>query len=1042
MWNTFIDRPVLAISVAFGVCITGICALLAVPVRQYPNIAPTPITVTATYPGADPATLYQTVIQPLEQEMYSLDGVDYISSQALSDGTAQMVVTFSQEINPDIAQVQVQNRLALAEPLLPQTVYNQGISVTKATKNFAIIIALYSRSGKYNTEEIGDYLASKFVQPLTRVSGVGDYTLFGSEFAIRIWLSPEKLTATNLTVADIEEAIRQENTEVTLGELGGLPTNRQQILDASIGGLSRLTSPDEFEQILLKIDETGRRIFLKDVATVTLGSQTYIPEGRYNGRPAAGIGLSLAPGSNQVDVDRAVRNTVVSLSRYLPHDLAIDYAQDTTPYIVLSLKEVVFTLLVSVFLVVFVIYIFLQSARATLIPTISVPVVLLSTFTIISAAGFQINMLTMLAMVLTIGLLVDDAIVVVENVERHMAQGLCPTTATREAMDEIGSALIGVALVLSAVFVPMAFFSGSAGVIYRQFSVVMVSAMLVSVVVALTIIPSLCALLLHKPKENNAKNVLFRGFERFFFHAKRYYIRLVLKSFRNQKGIYASFLIISIAALVLLMTIPGGFMPDEDQEVIYGQIQLPPGASANSTRIVNDDVYSYFSRSEHENVSSIFTAVGFNAGGRAQNLGYVAVHLKDWSDRGSGQSKASDILRRAAKQFRDYPSAKITLYLPPPVMELGNASGFDLELTNKGNLTESEFISARDKLLAILSSDRRLRAIRYNGPPIAPKWSISIDRQKARIYGVADKDLNETLRAVYGEAYINLFTMGGRQKKVFVQGIESARSQPSSLDFWFVRNQYDKMVPLKNVVTSRWVEDLTKREIYNGNAAFEILGTPADGVSTGQAMGIIEGYRDKLPTGVDFEWTGVSFEERKSGGGTAKLYILSICVVLLSLTSLYESWFLPIGVLLSIPLGIFGAAALTSARGFAGDIYFQVGMLTTIGLTLKNSILIAEFAKTLTAQGMPAARAAIIAARERFRPIVMTSLAFILGTLPLALADGAGAGAHRALGTAVVGGMVGATILAPIFVPMLFYIFAEPKQAFRYTAARKQRSED
>lgn len=1022
MARYFIDRPIFAWVVALIIMLVGGVQLATLPVGQYPSIAPPPISISVTYPGASAETVRDTVIQPIEQEMYGLDGLEYMSANGQADGSTQIQLTFKQGTDPNIAQVQVQNKLSLAEPMLPAEVTAQGLSVTKATKNFMLIVGFISTDHSMDTAAIGDYVASNVEAPLTRISGVGDYTLFGSEYAMRIWLKPDRLQSYGLTVGDVSTAIQNQNVQVSSGEIGGVPSPAGQRLDATVVGPTRFTNPGEFENILLKVNPDGSQVRLRDVARVELNSQNMEPRGLNNGQPTAGIGINLAPGANQLEVAKAIKAEIKVLQPYFPHGLQAIFPYDTTPVVTLSLKEVVETLVIAILLVVAVMYIFLQNVRATLIPTIAVPVVLLGTFAIIGFLGFSINTLSMLAMVLAIGLLVDDAIVVVENVERLMhEEGLSPKEATRKSMDQITGALVGIALVISTVFFPMAFFGGSAGVIYRQFSVTIISAMLLSVFVAITFTPALCATLLKAPKEGHAKTKgFFHGFNTRYDAMVGRYGNGVARVLRHIRPAFLFYVALTAGTLYLMQLVPGGFLPDEDQRTIFVQIQLKPGSTAEMTEKVNADVRHYFEQNEAKATEHVLTVMGFNFGGRAQDAGIAIVGLKDFDQRpGSGET-AMAIAQRALAHFQGYKYASVTPFVPPAVMELGNASGFDFELEDRGHLGHAALVAARDQLLKMARSDPRLIAVRPNGLDDAPQAHFVIDREKANAQGVSIADINTTLQGSFGSLYVNQFTRDGRTKRVFIQGESDARMQTSDLDKWYVRNNAGQMTPLSSVAHVDWKIGAQKLERYNGVESIEILGVPASGVSTGQAMSIMENYAHQLPKGIGFEWTSVSFEQQQSAGQAWKLYLVSIIAVILCLAALYESWGIPLAVILSVPLGVLGAIIASLLRDLQNDIYFQVGLLTTVGLATKNSILIVEFAREGYDRGLSLVDAAILASKERLRPILMTSFAFILGTFPLAIAHGAGAGAHIAIGTAVVGGMLGATIFVIFLVPAFF----------------------
>ena len=1025
MSRFFIDRPVFAWVIALIIMLVGGIAILSLPVGQYPSIAPPPITINVTYPGASAEAVRDTVIQPIEQQMYGLDGLQYMAANSQADGSMQIILTFIQGTDPNIAQVQVQNKLNLAQPLLPAEVLAQGLSVTKATKNFMLIVGFVSKDHSMNTQAIGDYIASNVVNPLARISGVGDYTLFGAEYAMRIWLNPARLNSYGLTVSDVSQAISNQNVQVSSGEVGAVPSTKGQLLAATIIGPTRFTTPEQFEEILLKVNPDSSQVRLKDVATVELGSQYYQPSALFNGNDTAAIGINLAPGANQLQVAQAVKAELKALQAYFPHGLETVFPYDTTPVVILSLEQVLHTLVEAIALVVVVMYVFLQNIRATLIPTIAVPVILLGTFAVLGMMGYTINTLTMLAMVLAIGLLVDDAIVVVENVERLMAEeGLSPKEATRASMDQITGALVGIALVISTVFLPMAFFSGSAGVVYRQFSVAMIAAMLLSVLMAVIFTPALCATMLKPPADGSHGKTrgFFGWFNRTFDKTSAGYANGVAKVVRHVRP--AMLVYVALVGLTgyLFGLIPAGFMPDEDQRTIYVQGQLPPGATAEMTEKVNDDVRRYFETQEKDNVDSVFTVMGFNFGGRAQNAGMAFVNLKDFDQRPNASQSAQAITRRAFAHFRNYSGAIVTPFMPPAVIELGNATGFDFELEDRGHLGHEALIAARNQLLKLASQDPRLVAVRPNGLEDAPQVTLEIDREKADAMGVSMADINTTVQGSFGSLYVNQFTRSGRTKRVFIQGEAASRMQTTDLSTWFVRNDAGQMVPLSSFVRATWRIGATKLERYNGVEASEILGEPAPGVSSGQAMAIMEQYAATLPKGIGHEWTSVSFEQQQSAGQAGKLYVVSIIAVLLTLAALYESWAIPIAVVLAVPLGVLGVVVATLGLGLQNDIYFQVGLLTTVGLAAKNAILIVEFARERFDRGSTLAEAAVHAAKERLRPILMTSFAFIFGTLPLAVATGAGAGARVAIGVAVVGGMLGATILVIYLVPMFFVV--------------------
>jgi multidrug efflux pump len=1042
MSRFFIDRPVFAWVLGLVIMLAGAIEILLLPVAQYPSIAAPQISITVTYPGASAQTVSDTVVRPILQQMSGLDGLEYISSSTQANGSMEIDLTFVQGTDPNIAQVQVQNKLSLAEANLPSEVTNQGIKVAKAVKNFMMIVGLVSEDNSMSATDINDYVASNIKDPLTRINGVGDYTQFGDEYAMRIWLDPDKLYKYALTVGDVTSAITAQNVQVSSGELGALPARQGQRLDATIIGPSRLETPEQFDNILLKVNQNGSQVRLHDVARVEIGAQSYSTASLYNGKPVGALALKLAPGANQLSTEKAVRAELTRLSKFFPHGLKIVYPLDTEPFITLSIEEVVKTLFEAIALVFVVIYIFLQNFRATLIPTIAVPIVLLGTFGVLAAFGYSINTLTMLAMVLAVGLLVDDAIVVVENVERLMQErNLSPREAARESMDEISGALIGIALVLSAVFLPMAFFGGSTGVIYRQFSVTIISAMVLSVLVALVLTPALCATLL-KPKAHGGAaktNWFFSWFNRGFESASTSYGRGVGGMIAHSRLSLLVFVGITALAVVLFSRMPTGFLPDEDQALLFGQVTLPPGSTAAETARINSKVTDFIRTQEKDLVESVLTVTGFNFAGQAQNAGFFVVKLKDWSQRTKPWQSGAALAGRIMQHFWGNRDAQIFAFQPPAVMELGNATGFDLEIEDRGQLGHERLLAARNQLLGMAAQNPLLSAVRPNGLEDAPQFLLHIDREKANAYGVSVSNLNATIEGALGSEYINQFMRSGRVKQVYVQGEIGSRMSPQDISRWYVRNSSGNMVPFDAFLDGSWTLGPQKVEGYNGLTSYEILGAPASGHSTGEAMAAMQGLLAKLPAGVGYEWTGLSYEQQKSGSQTGALYSISLVFVLLCLAALYESWPIPFAVLLVVPLGIIGAIIATLSSGLDNDVYFQVGLLTTVGLAVKNAILIVEFAKAFFEAGDSLTEAAIKAAKERLRPILMTSIAFIFGTAPLAVATGAGAASRIAIGTAVVGGMLSATVLAIFFVPVFFvsvlqFFRVKPRQQTPHTA--------
>ena len=1025
MARFFIDRPIFAWVLAIVVMLAGAISIYTLPIAQYPSIAPPAIAITANYPGASAKTLEDTVTQIIEQKMKGLDRLSYMASTSESSGQVTITLTFENGTNPDTAQVQVQNKLTLATPLLPQEVQQQGITVTKSATNFLNVLAFTSEDGSMNGSDLSDYVAANVQEALSRVEGVGDTTLFGSQYAMRVWLNPDKLINFNLTPLDVKSAIQAQNAQVSAGQLGGLPAVGEQQINATITAQTRLRTAEEFSDILLRTRTDGSQIRLRDVARIELGSETYNTVGRYNGKPAAGLAIKLATGANALDTVRAIDARVAQLEKFFPPGMKVQKPYDTTPFVRISIEEVVRTLIEAVVLVFLVMYLFLQNFRATLIPTIAVPVVLLGTFGVLAACGFTINTLTMFAMVLAIGLLVDDAIVVVENVERVMSEeGLSPLEATRKSMGQISGALVGVALVLAAVFVPMAFFSGSTGVISRQFSITIVSAMTLSVLVAMVLTPALCATLLKPMAAGHvlADTGFFGWFNRTFDRGNRGYQGVVRRMLGQRKRYMLGYA--AVLALVVLgfTKLPVGFLPDEDQGTLFAIVQLPPGAAQSRTDDVLRQVEHHFLEDQKEAVAGIFSVAGFSFAGSGQNMGFAFVKLKPWDERTGPGLSVTDVAAKAGAFFGTVRDARIFAFAPPAVSELGNATGFDLMLKDEANLGHEALTLARNQLLGELMADKRLVAVRPNGLEDTPQYRLEVDTHKAGTLGVAMTDINNTISTALGSSYVNDFIDKGRVKKVMLQGEARYRMLPSDIDRWYVRNSDGNMVPFSAFSKANWTSGSPRLERYNGVPSMEVLGMAMPGsASSGQAMDIVEAAVAKLPAGIGFEWTGLSRQEKASSGQTTILYSLSILIVFLALAALYESWAIPFSVILVVPLGVFGALLNAFLNWHMNDVYFQVGLLTTIGLASKNAILIVEFAKELHAAGKSLAEAALEAARLRLRPILMTSLAFILGVLPMVLGSGAGAGAQHALGGAVIGGMLSGTILAIFFVP-LFYV--------------------
>ncbi len=1023
MAQFFIDRPVFAWVIAIVIMLAGGLAILALPVEQYPRIAPPAVSINAVYPGASAKTLEDAVTQVIEQKMTGIDNLRYMSSTSDSSGQASITLTFEPEADPDIAQVQVQNKLQLALPLLPQEVQQQGLTVTKATNDFLMVVGFVSPDGRLTQGTIADYVASNLQNPISRVPGVGDVNTFGPQHAMRIWLDPNRLYSHQLTTVDIVEAIRTQNAEVSAGQIGGLPAVPGQQIAASIIAQTRMETPEEFGAILLRVEADGSQVRLRDVARIEVGSDSYAVVARYNGQPAAGLGVKLAAGANALDTAEAVRARVTELQPFFPPGLEAIYPYDTTPFVRLSIEGVLKTLAEAIVLVFLVMYLFLQNFRATLIPTIAVPVVLLGTFGVLAAFGFSINTLTMFGMVLAIGLLVDDAIVVVENVERVMAEeGLPPREATKKSMRQITSALVGIALVLSAVFVPMAFFGGSAGAIYRQFSITIVSAMALSVLVAVVLTPALCATLL-KPVEKGhglTKRGPFGLFNRGFDAASERYQGGVRRS-GGRLGRYGVAYLAIVGGLVwMFLQLPGSFLPTEDRGTLFVLWSAPPGASMERTVDTAEKVEKHFLESEPDAVEGLFTVSGFSFAGRGQNMGLAFVRLKDWSERETPALRAEAVAGRAMAALAAVKDAMVFTIMPPSVPGLGNATGFDLQLVDRGGLGHAALLQARNQLLGLSRGEPSLVGVRPNGMEDTPQYQVEIDREKARALGLSLAAVNSTLSAAWGSAYVNDFIENGRIKKVYIQGDARFRMQPGDLDRWYVRNENGQMVPFASFATGEWTQGSPRLERYNGNPSMNIQGSAAPGVSSGEAMATMEQLMAELPAGIGYEWAGLSYEERLSGSQAPALYAISVLVVFLCLAALYESWSVPVAVILVVPLGVIGAVIAASLAGLPNDIYFQVALLTTVGLSAKNAILIVEFAKSLYDRGSGLVDAVVEASRQRLRPILMTSLAFSLGVLPLAISTGAGSESRNAIGLGVLGGMISATVLAIFFVPVFF----------------------
>ena len=1027
MPNFFIDRPIFAWVIAIIIMLAGGLSILKLPVAQYPTIAPPAISITAMYPGADAETVQNTVTQVIEQNMNGIDHLMYMSSNGDSTGTATITLTFESGTDPDIAQVQVQNKLALATPLLPQEVQQQGISVEKASSSFLMVVGVINTNGTMNQDDISDYVAANMKDAISRTSGVGDVQLFGSQYAMRIWMDPNKLNNFQLTPVDVISALKAQNAQVAAGQLGGTPPVKGQQLNASIVAQTRLTNTEEFGNILLKVNQDGSQVRLRDVARIELGGENYDVIAKFNGQPASGLGIKLATGANALDTANAIRAELKKMEPFFPSGLKIVYPYDTTPFVQISIHEVVKTLVEAIILVFLVMYLFLQNFRATLIPTIAVPVVLLGTFAILALFGFSINTLTMFGMVLAIGLLVDDAIVVVENVERVMAEeGLPPKEATRKSMGQIQGALVGIAMVLSAVFIPMAFFGGSTGAIYRQFSITIVSAMALSVLVALILTPALCATML-KPIQkgsHGATTGFFGWFNRMFDKSTHHYTDSVGNILRSTGRYLVLYLIIVVGMAWLFVRLPSSFLPDEDQGVFLSMAQLPAGATQERTQKVLDEMTNYYLTKEKDNVESVFAVNGFGFAGRGQNTGIAFVSLKDWSQRPGEENKVEAITGRAMGYFSQIKDAMVFAFNLPAIVELGTATGFDFQLIDQAGLGHEKLTQARNQLFGMVAQHPDvLSGVRPNGLEDTPQFKVDIDQEKAQALGVSISDINTTLGAAWGGSYVNDFIDRGRVKKVYIMSEAKYRMLPEDIGNWYVRGSDGQMVPFSAFSTSRWEYGSPRLERYNGLPSMEILGQATPGKSTGEAMNLMEELAGKLPAGIGYDWTGMSYQERLSGNQAPALYAISLIVVFLCLAALYESWSIPFSVMLVVPLGVVGALLAATFRGLTNDVYFQVGLLTTIGLSAKNAILIVEFAKDLMdKEGKGLIEATLEAVRMRLRPILMTSLAFILGVMPLVISSGAGSGAQNAVGTGVMGGMITATVLAIFFVPVFFVV--------------------
>jgi hydrophobe/amphiphile efflux-1 (HAE1) family protein len=1022
MSKFFIDRPIFAWVIAIIVMLAGIVSIVRLPVAQYPAIAPPSITVTSTYPGASAETVDTTVTQVIEQQMRGIDNLRYMLSNSDSTGGSTIELTFEPGTNPNTAQIQVQNKLQLATPRLPDVVQRQGVTVAKTTKNFLLVIAFYSADGSMTRDDVADFVNSVVADPIGRVPGVGDVQVFGSQFAMRIWLDPKALANRQLTAVDVSRAIQAQNVQVSAGQFGGVPAVRGQQLNATISAKTRLQTPDQFERILLVVNRDGSRVYLRDVGRVELASEVFDQEAYFNGKPAAAIAVRLTPGANAIDTAKAVRAQLAQLQPAFPPSIRMGYPLDSIPFVKVSIRGVVETLVIAIVLVFLVMFLFLQNIRATIIPTLAVPVVLLGTFGVLAAVGYSINTLTLFAMVLAIGLLVDDAIVVVENVARVMAEeNLPPREATRKSMDQITSALVGVALVIATVFIPMAFVSGSVGVIYRQFAITIVSAITLSVLVAIIFTPALCATIL-KPGMQRKRKGPFGWFNRGFDRTQRGYTKTVGKLVHHRLPAMIVYVVIAVVVVLLFRGLPRGFLPNEDQGQVFVQVQLPPGSTQEETRAVLKQVSDYLLEQEHEAVASVISVVGFSFIGLGQNVGSVFVRLKDWDERGAKRLRAPAVVGRTMGAMSKIRNATVIAFQPPPILELGFVAGFQMQLEDRAGVGHDRLMQALDEVIARAAKDSTLTKVRSGGLPDRPQYKLEVDDTKASAFGLSLADVNTSISSTWGAAYVNDFLDKGRTKRVFLQGDAPYRMQPDDLRKWYVRNAANEMVPFSAFATGHWTTGAQRLDRFNGFPTATVQGEAAPGKSSGDALTAIARIASEVPGGFGHEWYGPSYEEVKAGAGVLTLYALSLLVVFLCLAALYESWSIPAAVLLVVPLGVLGAVTASLLGKQANDVYFQVGILAVIGLSAKNAILIVEFAKEMMEEGKSAREAAVEAAKLRLRPILMTSIAFGLGVAPLAISRGAGSGAQNSIGITIVGGVISATVLAVLLVPVFFVL--------------------
>ncbi|AIT42925.1 efflux RND transporter permease subunit [Moraxella catarrhalis] len=1028
MSRFFIHRPIFAWVIAILIMLVGILAINNLPIEQYPKIAPPQVKVRAVYPGADAETVENSVTQIIEQQMKGIDGLMYMSSNSSAAGSASVTLTFENGTDPDTAQVQVQNKLQSAMSSLPETVQRTGLNVEKSASDFLMVTAFVSEDGSMDQSDIADYVATSIVDPISRVEGVGGTNVFGSSYAMRIWLDPAKLRAYNLIPSDVSSAIRSQNVQVSAGQLGTLPTNTDRVvINATVSVQSYLQTPEQFEDILLKTDTAGAQVRIKDVARVELGSENYQFRAQYNGQAASGLAIMLAPGANALEVREAVGVRLDELSQNFPTGLKMVVPYDTTPFVRLSITQVVYTLLEAVVLVFLVMFLFLQNWRATIIPTLAVPVVILGTFAVLSVFGYSINILTMFAMVLAIGLLVDDAIIVVENVERILEENpsIQVMDATIQSMREISKVVIGIALILSVVFVPMIFFGGSSGVIYRQFAVTLMTSMALSAFIALVFTPALCVTILKRQahKDINIQTGFFGWFNRFFYQTSRRYENFIGKTYASKLAYLAVYTGIVAVMALIFMRLPSSFVPEEDQGAVMTLVQLPAGSTLDKTNAVMDKLANYYHDKETDNIESVFTISGFGFMGSGQNSGMAFIKLKDWDERAGSENTAQSIARRAMVMNMMIPEASLIFPIaPPPIQGFGNTSGFDLQLKDVGGVGHEALLDARNQLMGMAMQNPAIASIRPGGQEDAPKLKVDINQAQAAAYGVPLTAINDTIAQAWGGSYVNDFIDRGRIKKVYIQGEPDSRVVPEDINRWYVRNQSGEMVSFGAFSGSQWEYGSPSLARYNGVSSMVLTGSAALGVSTGDAMEAMAQMASQLPAGIDFEWTGLSLEQQKSGGQAPILYALSILVVFLCLAALYESWSVPFAVILVIPLGVIGSLLLTKIHGLANDVYLQVALLTVIGLSAKNAILIIEFAKEIQESGQTLKASIMMAARMRLRPIIMTSLAFGVGVVPLYIATGAGSGSQNAVGTGVLGGVLTSTFLGIFFIPM-FYVW-------------------